>query len=287
VEVILHNYSDDNVLRGMVIENLTQRSDELFEVTENLAVVRMFLKDNCSSAEQLLRKKDSLGRTQSREEEAGSIRNIYDWLNKNGEVMSIGKISEYLKVHDNLDRDLLEQTQNCLDKSRNKENKISIEEAKSLARLDKKDQRKIREILDETGLDYKTKSKLVTQYLQSSDEIQEKVIDGDLNIEELEIQREVEKNKKQYDEATKSKDDKIKIIRTSEILPNVREEISKTTRELDRFFNKVRIVKFAKLSWGSNREKKDFRQFIDIALRKAENWVEELNRIQEEIEYEN
>lgn len=37
------------------------------------------------------------------------IQPIYDWLNKNGEVVSVGKISEYLKVHDNLDRDLLKQ----------------------------------------------------------------------------------------------------------------------------------------------------------------------------------
>ena len=84
----------------MVVENLTQRSDELLEVTDNLAVIRKYLKSACSSAEQA-KHKDMKGI-----QEAGSIRNISAWLNTNGEVMSTGKISEYLKVYDNLDRSL-------------------------------------------------------------------------------------------------------------------------------------------------------------------------------------
>ena len=102
-ECTLHNYSEENILRGMIVENLTQRGNELMEVTENLNAIRKFLKDNCSASEQKSIKKDSLGRNQSREEEAGSIRNIHNWLNKTGDVMSIGKISEYLKVYDNLE----------------------------------------------------------------------------------------------------------------------------------------------------------------------------------------
>ena len=95
-----------------------------------------------------------------------------------------------------------------------------------------------------------------------------------------------EETKKKYEEALKEKDDSLKIIRTAEILQNVREEISNTTKELDRFFYKVKAVKFAKLSWGSSREKKDFGQFVDIAIKKAKNWTEELERIKEEIDYE-
>jgi hypothetical protein len=103
VEVTLHNYSDENVLRGMVVENITQRQDEPFEVSENLALIRKYLR-SCSSTEQHLK---TQGKRADLEYGGGTIREISDWLNTNGEVMSIGKISEYLKVYDNLDRSLL------------------------------------------------------------------------------------------------------------------------------------------------------------------------------------
>lgn len=57
-------------------------------------------------------------------EESGSIRNISEWLNTNGEVMSIGKISEYLKVYDNLDRSLLKRTNDFMELN---ENIVAIE----------------------------------------------------------------------------------------------------------------------------------------------------------------
>ena len=58
----------------MVIENLTQRSDELVEVTENLSAVRNWLKKNKMAVQQL-NTHDSSGRKKSSQqiEEAGSI----------------------------------------------------------------------------------------------------------------------------------------------------------------------------------------------------------------------
>ena len=177
VEIILHDYTDEKVLRGMIIENLTQRSDELVEVTDNLAAIRKYLKSTCS-AEQVKRK-DIKG-----VQEIGSIRNIAEWLNKNGEVMSIGKIEGYLKVHDNLDRSLLKQAVR-IDGARQEEDKLSIEEAKTLARLDKKEQKDMKKVLDETGLDYKHKSKLVSEYIKSPEEIKKKVLDKKINITDI------------------------------------------------------------------------------------------------------
>lgn len=82
----VHDYNDDQVLRGMVVENLTQRTDELLEVTENLAAIREYLKKNIirSDAEQMKSKRED-GRG-GRIDEVGSVRHIYEWLNKNGEV---------------------------------------------------------------------------------------------------------------------------------------------------------------------------------------------------------
>jgi hypothetical protein len=73
----------------MVVENITQRQDEPFEVSESLALIRKYLKLACSDTEQA-KHKDIKG-----VQEQGSIRNISEWLNTNGEVMSKSKIDEY------------------------------------------------------------------------------------------------------------------------------------------------------------------------------------------------
>lgn len=84
VECTLHNYSNENVLRGMVVENLTQRADELMEVADNLALIRKFLKNNTerSASEQSVR--NEKGQLIGSNPEAGSVRNIYNWLSKKG-----------------------------------------------------------------------------------------------------------------------------------------------------------------------------------------------------------
>lgn len=46
VEVTLVKYNDEQMLKGMVIENLTQRADEMVEVADNLAAVKDYLKKN-------------------------------------------------------------------------------------------------------------------------------------------------------------------------------------------------------------------------------------------------
>ncbi len=77
-------YNEDQVFRGMVIENLTQRSDELVEVTENLNVVRKWLRSR-SPVEQPLK---TQGKRTDLPYETGTVRDIYSWLSKNGEVLS-------------------------------------------------------------------------------------------------------------------------------------------------------------------------------------------------------
>ena len=77
VECTLHNYSEENILRGMVVENLTQRADELVEVTENLGAIRKFLKTSAVQQQDI---RDSKGRKlhKGNIEEVGSVRNIHD-----------------------------------------------------------------------------------------------------------------------------------------------------------------------------------------------------------------
>jgi len=101
VEVVVHNYNDDKALRGMVVENLTQRNDNFNENVENLKAIRDYLKKNVAGrtpTNQNPRKQNQL--------EVGSTSHIAEWLNLQGEVMPLTSIKEHLSVADNLDATL-------------------------------------------------------------------------------------------------------------------------------------------------------------------------------------
>lgn len=92
-----------------------------------------------------------------------------------------------------------------------------------------------------------------------------------------------EKQKEDYDKAINEQDKELKIIRSKKIIDNLRSEIVLAERDLNRFISKVKIVRFKGISWENNKEQATFAKFIDNALGKARNWVEQLERIQEEV----
>jgi len=61
---------------------------------KNLAAIRKYLKNKTVVQELNSHLKDGRKAPPQNLPEAGSIREIYSWLNKNGEVMSLGKISK-------------------------------------------------------------------------------------------------------------------------------------------------------------------------------------------------
>ena len=227
IEVTLHNYSNENVLRGMIVENLTQRSDELTEVTDNLAVIRKYLKNLIRSDTERIKIRSGQGH----QIEEGSIREIHDWLNKNGEVMSIGKISEFLRVYDNLDESLLKNTVRS-DGGSIKEEKLSIEDAKFLARLDKKDQKVIKGLLDKTDLAAKGKGKLISEFKKAPEEVKEKVKSGEIDITKL-----GETNiEYQINESNKGKP-------TTEFIPNFKSRVNDFSYNVTRLEQQVALFR--------------------------------------------
>lgn len=108
VEVTVHNYNDDQVMRGMVVENLTQRDSDLRETAENLAAIRDYLQKG-SDSEHF--KNKHTGKGGRGNEESGSIRHIHEWLHsaRKNEIIPIGRISECLQVFDKLSPELIDQ----------------------------------------------------------------------------------------------------------------------------------------------------------------------------------
>ncbi len=43
VEVVVSNYNEDQVFKGMVIENITQRTNDFMELNENIVAIESYL----------------------------------------------------------------------------------------------------------------------------------------------------------------------------------------------------------------------------------------------------
>jgi len=222
VEVTLHNYSDENVLRGMIVENITQRSDELLEVTENLNAIRNHL---ANSTVELARDNFHKG-----ERYQVGVIDIYKWLNKNGEVMSIGKISQYLKIYDNLDRKLLEKTHNNLDKA--EKDVVNVREAIALSKLEKKEQAPMKKLLDKADVSSDTKLKLVSEYNNASKEIKEKVKKGDLDLKDIPIENLKSEIKKKIEEDKEKNKGKIIVTHYKQYQNEAGNKIGRTNKEI-------------------------------------------------------
>lgn len=186
VEIVIHNYNEEQILRGMIIENLTQRNNDFREINENLVLIRNYLKRDlaCSNNEQAKRK-DIKG-----VQDLGSIRHVASWLNKNGEVMSIGEISNHLKIYDNLDKELydkIEKTHKGNADKRTDGETISFVQAEMISRFkDKKEQKIISKVLlNSREQRVRNQGKLLTMYKESNEEVKKALRDGKIDLEDI------------------------------------------------------------------------------------------------------
>ena len=73
VEVTVHNYSNEQALRGMTVENLTQKDSDLKDTAENLAVIRKFLQSSVQTLNNTrISKRGRIGEGQPSEPEQGT-----------------------------------------------------------------------------------------------------------------------------------------------------------------------------------------------------------------------
>lgn len=186
VDVTVHEYNKEQLFRGMVVENLTQRQGEFREETQNLVAIRKFLSERSDSEQSVIQDKKT-GKLKGSTPKDGSIRDIASWLNTQGEIMAIGKISSLLQIHDKLDPELQEKIEKVHsgDASRRTDEEVvpltravqlsafeDTDEQKDLAKaLNKSSEQRVRE-----------QSKLLSKYKRASEEEKEKIRKGRKDI---------------------------------------------------------------------------------------------------------
>lgn len=200
VEVIVHNYDDDQLLRGMVIENLTQRNDEFHEVTDNLLAIETYLNKNPKilhvlRASRETSDKDSLGRKivrgalEGEYKDKATANDIAAWLDNNsGDIMSHDKITNCLNIKKNLAPELYEQIKNTQAGSATERDEALQEtQAVYLSRIkDKDEQKDLAQALKTTSEQrVRAQGALISEYKKANEDTKKKVREGKIKLEEL------------------------------------------------------------------------------------------------------
>jgi ParB-like nuclease domain len=194
IEVDVKDYSTDQILRGMVVENLTQRDNEHSEETDNIIAIRDYLKDNkmlldehgqiisAPGARMKSCRADGRG---GKTDEPGSPSQISLWLDKGSEyVMSIRKICNLIKVHEELSPALKKKTHK-VSGSKAPDDVVTVKQAEALvtATNDHKEQEALWHIMkkEEEGRPHE----LLKVYNKLEPEQKKEVLAGKLELSDL------------------------------------------------------------------------------------------------------
>ena len=186
VQVTIHNYNEDQLMRGMVIENLSQRGVDFHEEKENIKAVEGYLNSNkeiLTTIRATRTVKDK--HMEKKYQNIATARDVKEWLKLSDKKWGEDTILNIMNVYNRLNPELIDRVQYTSGKKTDKDS-LGFEEAKILARIeDPKEQKQIAKLLKDTGLDYKNQSKLVTQYKEAPEEIKEKVKKGQINLRDI------------------------------------------------------------------------------------------------------
>jgi len=196
INVDLKTYNEDQLLRGMVIENLTQRSNDFREELDNLQAIKKYLQNNNCPLSGQKSNTGEAGRPKGYD--AGSCRDIAGWLDKNtGNVMKRSKISDILRIAENLDEELLENVKKQSHAAGEKdgdEEIIGVKIATILSSFkDKQEQKDLAKAIKQSREQHGNKVAInITAYKEASEEIKEEVRNGKIDL--ADVKDETDKN---------------------------------------------------------------------------------------------
>lgn len=195
IDVRLHDYNKDQLLRGMVIENLTQRYNEFHQELDNLLAIKERLSHivTCPISGQV---SHIVKGKQGFQPENGSTRDISKWLDKETEtVMKKSKIADILKIAENLDEELLDNVkkQSHAPGEKDEEDEtIGVKVATALASFeDKQEQKDLAKAIKQSREQHGNQvTKNLTFYKNTPDEIKQKVRQGIIDLADVEFESE-------------------------------------------------------------------------------------------------
>ena len=191
VPITVHKYNDDQLLRGMVIENLSQRGGDFKEETENIRVVEKYLNNNPKMLDAIRESRNASPSPKTNKrylEGEATAENVKAWLKLSDKKWSADTILNIMNIYKKLDKDLLAITSYSSRGGQTEKEHLCVEDAKNLSRIeDKQEQKQIKNLLEKTGLNHEEKNKLITVYKKCDEETQQKVLAKEIDVMSLSL----------------------------------------------------------------------------------------------------
>jgi hypothetical protein len=238
IDVDVKDYSEDQIFRGMVIENLTQRSGEYREEKDNIVAVRKYLAEY---SEEFKKIRES-NRGESPRLKGGeylkavTANDIAEWIDANtGKVIDKDEIIDLLNINDHLAPELEKTVVKKHDKTKEirDDESLNYTQAIILSRIeDKKEQKDLAIALKKTPEQrVREQTKLITQYKDASEETKQKVREGELDLKDVLIENIKDNLKKKIEERKEENKGKVMVTHYRQVEKEIK---SKTTDTNDR-----------------------------------------------------
>lgn len=196
VDVDLKKYSQDQLLKGMVIENLTQRNNQYAEEEDNIVAVRNYLIKNKIMLDNdgkliTVRRVDSNKKPRGYhghdDIEYGSVRQICLWLDKNsGAVIKKSTVADRIMVREKLSPVLSKYIEKGTG-GRAPDDVVTVKQATALVRATS-DHKEQEELLQAMRKAEGRPHELLSEYKIADDAVKEQVRSGEMDLKEVRLE---------------------------------------------------------------------------------------------------
>ena len=239
IDVDIKDYSEDQILRGMVIENLTQRSCEYRETSSNVLVVEKYLNENKDilfALRDSRKANSSMSRLASKEFDKAVANDIVKWLDNSGHVISHDEVTQLLNIKHHLAPELEETIVKKHDKTKDEreEDSLNYTQAVILSGIeDHKEQKKLAKVLKNSKEQrVREQGKLIFEYKNSSPEIKKKVVEGEIDLEEIKTENLKDNIKKKIEEQKEKDKGKIIVEHYTKIKTDTENDVGDTNGKI-------------------------------------------------------
>lgn len=216
VQVTISNYNEDQVFRGMVIENITQRTNDFMELNENIVAIENYINSKPEILKGLRDSRQPSKFSNINSFEKATSTDISFWIDKKTEeVISHDVITQNLNIYHKLDPELRQGVEKKHDKTsiERADDSLNYTQAVLLSGVDKKDQKPLAKVLKETREQrVREQGKLISQYKKAPEEVKEQIKKGTIDLADIETELIVynQRNKKKNNLKVEDIDTKIK-----------------------------------------------------------------------------
>ena len=195
VEAVVSDYNEDQVFKGMVIENITQRGQEFRELNENIVAIETYINSHSDILKALREARKGSKHSPLLSEQKGlekaTASDIGFWIDKKTEeVISHDVITQNLNIFHKLDIELRKGVEKKHDKTsiERAEDSLNYTQAVLLSSVDKEEQKPLAKVLKESREQrVREQSKLISRYKEAPEEVKEQIKKGIVDLADIEL----------------------------------------------------------------------------------------------------